>query len=87
MGELVFRQACAFTDARQDPFCGSRFGLASGRIAPSSMAFEIIGKRERAKHGCFINCPCTTIGMGNPVQRGHHFQRKADSNPVIADSG
>jgi hypothetical protein len=25
--------------------------------------------------------------LGNPVQRGHHFQRKADSNPVIADSG
>jgi len=26
-------------------------------------------------------------GMGNPVQRGHRFQRKADTNPVIADSG
>jgi len=25
--------------------------------------------------------------MGNPVQRGHRFQRKADTNPVIADSG
>jgi len=25
-------------------------------------------------------------GVGNPVQRGHRFQRKADSNPVIADS-
>jgi hypothetical protein len=25
--------------------------------------------------------------VGNPVQRGHRFQRKADSNPVIADSG
>ena len=24
--------------------------------------------------------------MRNPVQRGHRFQRKADSNPVIADS-
>jgi hypothetical protein len=24
--------------------------------------------------------------MGNPVQCGHRFQRKADSNPVIADS-
>jgi hypothetical protein len=24
--------------------------------------------------------------MGNPVQRGHRFQRKADSKPVIADS-
>jgi len=24
--------------------------------------------------------------VGNPVQRGHRFQRKADSNPVIADS-
>ena len=24
--------------------------------------------------------------LGNPVQRGHRFQRKADSNPVIADS-
>ena len=22
----------------------------------------------------------------NPVQHGHRFQRKADSNPVIADS-
>jgi hypothetical protein len=27
-----------------------------------------------------------TSNMGNPVQRGHRFQRKADSNPVIADS-
>jgi hypothetical protein len=25
--------------------------------------------------------------LGNPVQRGHRFQRKADTNPVIADSG
>ncbi|HKM71670.1 MAG TPA: hypothetical protein VJX94_16715 [Stellaceae bacterium] len=25
-------------------------------------------------------------GLRNPVQRGHPFQRKADSNPVIADS-
>jgi hypothetical protein len=25
-------------------------------------------------------------GVGNPVQRGHRFQRKADGNPVIADS-
>jgi hypothetical protein len=25
--------------------------------------------------------------LGNPVQRGHRFQRKEDSNPVIADSG
>ena len=24
--------------------------------------------------------------VGNPVQRGHRFRRKADSNPVIADS-
>jgi hypothetical protein len=24
--------------------------------------------------------------LGNPVQRGHRFQGKADSNPVIADS-
>ena len=24
--------------------------------------------------------------VGNPVQCGHRFQRKADSNPVIADS-
>ena len=24
--------------------------------------------------------------LRNPVQRGHRFQRKADSNPVIADS-
>jgi hypothetical protein len=26
------------------------------------------------------------LSVGNPVQRGHRFQRKADSNPVIADS-
>lgn len=25
--------------------------------------------------------------MRNPVQRGHRFQRKADSIPVITDSG
>jgi transposase len=29
----------------------------------------------------------TPVILGNPVQRGHRFQRKADSNPVIADSG
>jgi hypothetical protein len=27
------------------------------------------------------------FGVRNPVQRGHRFQRKADSIPVIADSG
>jgi hypothetical protein len=27
---------------------------------------------------------CTNLR--NPVERGHRFQRKADSNPVIADS-
>ena len=26
------------------------------------------------------------VWVRNPVQRGHSFQRKADSNPVIADS-
>jgi len=33
--------------------------------------------------------PCSSQSrskMGNPVQRGHRFQRKADSIPVIADS-
>ena len=29
---------------------------------------------------------CRRIKVRNPVQRGHPFQRKADSNPVIADS-
>jgi transposase len=29
---------------------------------------------------------CPVAELGNPVQRGHRFQRKADSNPVIADS-
>jgi len=27
-----------------------------------------------------------STGLRNPVQGGHRFQRKADSNPVIADS-
>jgi len=26
------------------------------------------------------------IGVRNPLQRGHRFRRKADSNPVITDS-
>jgi hypothetical protein len=26
------------------------------------------------------------VTLRNPVQRGHRFQRKADSIPVIADS-
>jgi hypothetical protein len=30
--------------------------------------------------------PSADVWVGNPVQRGHRFQRKADSNPVIADS-
>jgi hypothetical protein len=29
----------------------------------------------------------STKSVRNPVQRGHRFQRKADSIPVIADSG
>jgi hypothetical protein len=29
---------------------------------------------------------CPRALVGNPVQRGHRFQRKADGNPVIADS-
>jgi hypothetical protein len=28
----------------------------------------------------------SVINVRNPLQRGHRFQRKADSNPVIADS-
>jgi hypothetical protein len=28
-----------------------------------------------------------SLNLGNPAQRGHRFQRKADTNPVIADSG
>jgi hypothetical protein len=28
----------------------------------------------------------STPPLRNPVQRGHRFQRKADSIPVIADS-
>jgi hypothetical protein len=27
-----------------------------------------------------------SLDLRNPVQRGHRFQRKADSIPVIADS-
>jgi len=34
------------------------------------------------RRGLFNQSPA----LGNPVQRGHRFQRKADSNPVIADS-
>ena len=36
-----------------------------------------------------LNNAATVIAslLRNPVQRGHRFQRKADSNPVIADSG
>jgi len=30
--------------------------------------------------------PFSRRQLRNPVQRGHRFQRKADSNPVIADS-
>ena len=38
------------------------------------------------KSGCrWCDCP-EAYGLRNPVQRGHRFQRKADSNPVIADS-
>ena len=38
--------------------------------------------------GCYTTIlGLRSIGMGNPVHRGHRFQRKADSNPVIADNG
>jgi len=31
--------------------------------------------------------PCLPPKVRNPVQRGHRFQCKADSIPVITDSG
>jgi len=36
----------------------------------------------------FLFEPCRNflLKLRNPVQRGQRFQRKADSNPVIADS-
>ena len=39
-----------------------------------------IGTCIHGKDGHFYCC------VRNPVQRGHRFHRKADSNPVIADS-
>ena len=41
------------------------------------------GAAKAAEINAFIS---TAIKVGNPVQRGHRFQGKADSNPVIADS-
>ena len=29
---------------------------------------------------------CNSLRLRNPLQRGHRFRRKADSNPVITDS-
>jgi len=41
------------------------------------MLAVLAGKLEARREDC----------VRNPVQRGHRFQRKADSIPVIADSG
>jgi hypothetical protein len=42
---------------------------------------------EPADYDTFTCQRCDFVmTLGNPVQRGHRFQRKADSNPVIADS-
>jgi hypothetical protein len=36
--------------------------------------------------GCIIDMFESEFSVRNPAQRGHRFQRKADSIPVIADS-
>ena len=37
-------------------------------------------------HQIWLDRLKAALGLRNPVQRGHRFQGKADSNPVIADS-
>ena len=63
-------------------------------LLPADLAVPEVTRLEltRARRS---PCPIVIIVAGyvefraavrNPVQRGHRFQRKADSNPVIADS-
>jgi hypothetical protein len=50
-------------------------------VAPQSGRYPNPPAARLAKKGHYKDL------VGNPVQRGHRFQRKADTNPVIADSG
>ena len=53
-----------------------------GQISARSMeVFRRLGVANKLRE---VGLPADYLG--NPVQRGHRFQRKADSNPVIADS-
>ena len=47
------------------------------------MPRDIVQARNDLIHQVKIDLPHS---LRNPVQRGHRFQRKADSIPVIADS-
>jgi hypothetical protein len=64
-----------------DVFPTATFGDAS---APSTKlpAAEATTETTPQRHILPKDLP----NVGNPVQCGHRFQRKADSNPVIADS-
>ena len=56
------------------------------RVALNSGNDFAVGQKAVVTNCYFRNCQFSLSGMRNPVQRGHRFQRKADSNPVIADS-
>jgi hypothetical protein len=63
--------------AQEDPYRRETFSENPGarNFGPGRVSVEInTASRYR------------DLPVGNPVQRGHRFQRKADSNPVIADS-
>jgi len=66
---------------------GVYIGVFGGAGSASSMS-------ARQEGGFYLPGPLNTRvdvdaqgKMRNPVQRGHRFRRKADNNPVIADSG
>ena len=49
--------------------------ITIGIVAAGFLAIGLLGSYNPAE-----------LELRNPVQRGQRFQRKADSNPVIADS-
>jgi hypothetical protein len=62
---------------------------AANKSAKSAAADKFITSSCQSDHRDDLEaqCPITPDLLRNPVQRGHRFQRKADSIPVIADSG
>ncbi len=76
---------CICAEAIRPPLTelGAQFERATGHklIAAYDLGPVVARKIEQGEP-----FDLSVLNLRNPVQRGHRFQRKADINPVIADS-